>query len=79
MFFKIDGVYKEKRLGNKNGNILVYRFSFVGYTLSVRKQYKDIGGVENRNHYVRDVSMFEDASRIRKKTRNHGKNNESKW
>ena len=22
-------------------------------------------GVENRNHYVRDVSMFEDASRIR--------------
>ena len=22
-------------------------------------------GIENRNHYVRDVSMFEDASRIR--------------
>jgi hypothetical protein len=26
---------------------------------------EDIGGIENRNHYVRDVAFDEDASRIR--------------
>ena len=53
-------------LWDQRGEVAIYLSSATGYTATVwAAVIRDHWGIENRNHYVRDVSYDEDRSRIR--------------
>jgi hypothetical protein len=53
-------------LWTERGEVAIYASSATGYSAAVwATAIRDHWGIENRNHYVRDVSCDEDKSRIR--------------
>lgn len=67
-------VYDTKTKTNKlSQEVSLYLASFSGSAEMFHQAIRDHWGIENRNHYVRDETMGEDKSRIRKNPQNFSK------
>ncbi len=67
-------VYDTKTKTNKvSVEVSLYLASFIDSAEIFHQAIRDHWGIENRNHYVRDETMGEDKSRIRKNPQNFSK------